>query len=220
MEQTVKCFFVVPNGFIRRSLRRYTSSELNPDKCPISKYYHNAQTVLDEIADVPHDRPYEWSKDDPRWPVACECGYQFKDNDQWQVFCDTLYRRTDTGGIISLKTPGAMYHATWLTGDYWVGPDGNALMVILPDGHAWHVDGRANNCDSPCKNCGQPYSVHHAGNAPCMKYDDVRPHKCWIRHGTVPHITVDKNGVTCGAGAGSIMTDKWHGFLRDGVLAP
>jgi hypothetical protein len=31
-------------------------------------------------------------------------------------------------------------------------------------------------------------------------------------------LTVDKNGDTCAAGAGSILTPAWHGFLRNGEL--
>jgi hypothetical protein len=43
-------------------------------------------------------------------------------------------------------------------------------------------------------------------------------HRCWVRHGNPPMITVDKNGPTCGAGAGSILSGNWHGFLRNGEL--
>lgn len=60
----------------------------------------------------------------------------------------------------------------------------------------WEVDGRASNCTK--------------------KDDNV--HKCWCRHGDAPNVTVDKNGNTCAAGAGSILVDGWHGFLRNGYL--
>lgn len=90
----------------------------------------------------------------------------------------------------------------------WNNDDGNHLIVVVPckwngsDGqvydskHFWDVDSRGSNCD--------------------MKQD--RLHRCWVRHGTIPNITVDKNGVTCGAGAGSILVEGWHGFLRNGIL--
>lgn len=92
---------------------------------------------------------------------------------------------------------GAMWNATWLNKcEGLTGPDGLSLHVRLPDGHEWNIDGRASNCD--------------------MKDDHV--HKCWVRHGVPPVLTVDKNGVTCHAGAGSIATDKYHGFLTDGYL--
>ena len=52
--------------------------------------------------------------------------------------------------------------------------------------------------------------------------DDTGPyglaHRCWCRHGEPPNITVDKNGPTCPAGAGSIQCNDWHGYLRNGEL--
>lgn len=82
---------------------------------------------------------------------------------------------------------------------YPTGADGLSLIIVCPDGHHWAVDGRASNCT--------------------MKDDNV--HRCWVRHGD-PRKTgglhVDKNGHTCAAGAGSILTDHWHGFLHRGYL--
>lgn len=79
----------------------------------------------------------------------------------------------------------------------WVhaGPDGHILIVNTPGGH-WIIDSRASNCTLP--------------------HDDE--HRCWVRHGEVPNITVDKNGLTCSAGAGSIQCGSYHGFLRNGKL--
>ena len=93
--------------------------------------------------------------------------------------------------------PGACWDAWWMP-DNWKGADGIALMVRLPDGHDWHVDSRSSNCTRP----------------------DDNVHKCWVRHGDPRecHVTVDKNGDTCAAGAGSIQSPTWHGFLRDGHL--
>jgi hypothetical protein len=73
--------------------------------------------------------------------------------------------------------------------------DGPALWVMTPGG-SWCVDSRASNCT-------QPYDYAH---------------RCWIRHGEPPSITVDKNGLTCQAGAGSIAVGSYHGFLRNGQL--
>lgn len=61
----------------------------------------------------------------------------------------------------------------------------------------------------------------------CDKKDD-RDHRCWIRHGTPPNITVNKDVInqpasaltTCNAGAGSIQTSNWHGMLQNGELNP
>lgn len=105
--------------------------------------------------------------------------------------------------------PGAMFYASWLEMEVdwflkressgpmhrWPGPDGRVLAVITPGG-TWIIDSRASNCTMP---------------------DDNR-HSCWVRHGEPPNVTVDKNGVTCQAGAGSIQSGDYHGFLRGGVL--
>lgn len=148
--------------------------------------------------------------DDPRWPTECEhgCGFRFAEDDQWQEWQEQLYWRTDTGGLRVLHPgapapdapsaePGACWDAWWMP-DNWKGPDGLALMVRLPDGHDWHVDSRASNCGRPD--------------------DDL--HACWVRHGDPREcrVTVDKDGDTCSAGAGSIASPNWHGFLRDGQL--
>lgn len=86
-----------------------------------------------------------------------------------------------------------MWDAWWYS---WKGADEKSLMVVTPDGWTWNIDGPASNCTMP----------------------DDREHRCWVRHGEAPEITVDKDGLTCGAGAGSIQTPKWHGFLRNGYL--
>ena len=76
-----------------------------------------------------------------------------------------------------------------------IGLDGQSVVVRTPGGF-WNIDSRASNCG--------------------RSEDDT--HRCWIRHGEIPNITVDKNGDTCNAGAGSISIGGYHGFLRDGYL--
>lgn len=120
-------------------------------------------------------------------------------------------RRLDTGEIVErdswggvmLRLPGAMF---WLDIEEKRADDrepgstifasGPQLYVILPDQSPWNIDSRARNCTLPAD------------------FD----HRCWIRHGTPPAITVDKNGPTCAAGAGSIQSGSWHGWLRGGEL--
>jgi hypothetical protein len=97
--------------------------------------------------------------------------------------------------------PGAMWYAPDGSYKSRLGPDGRFLMVRLPNGDIWRVDSRASNCTRPD--------------------DDV--HRCWVRHGEAPNITVDKNGDTCGCGhsIGSGWKDgayTYHGFLTNGVL--
>jgi hypothetical protein len=77
------------------------------------------------------------------------------------------------------------------------GSDSLVVTCVLPTLYHWVIDGRASNCDQK----------------------DDKAHRCWVRHGSVgDRLTVDKNGHTCGAGAGSIAVPGYHGFLRDGWL--
>lgn len=85
----------------------------------------------------------------------------------------------------------------WCSGR-WTNCDGRHLYAILPNGHEWDVDSRANNCDMP---------------------DDFT-HRCWVREGEPPLVTAGKSGHTCTAGGGSILAGDYHGFLRNGVFDP
>lgn len=120
--------------------------------------------------------------------------------------CKPIFRRLDTGEeIFNLRDhPGACYadkDGAWdsTSRTHKFGPDGRALVLILPDGFSWYIDSRASNCD--------------------MKTDN--DHRCWVRHGS-PELPetfhVDKNGLTCGAGAGSIDSKSWYGFCHNGEL--
>ncbi len=193
-------FFIHPTNQSRVSLRRYARS---PEPCP-GKGYHNAHAFLGVIDDTeiekgeienahPHDHPL--------WPVKCDhCEHMFDTEDQFQIFTEHLYRREGSDEDLSLrKLPiGACYNASWMA-DYpaYRGPDGRSLTVETPGG-TWHIDSRASNCTLPNDN----------------------EHKCWVRHGRPEDGTlhVDKNGLTCSAGAGSIMCGSYHGFLHHGQL--
>ncbi len=106
----------------------------------------------------------------------------------------SIWKRVDTGEEFSGKFPvGAMWF--YDEDGYPKGEDGRTLFVETPAG-SWLVDGRASNCN--------------------MLKDNV--HRCWCRHGHAPNITVDKNGNTCAAGAGSIAMGSYHGFLINGEL--
>ena len=195
----VRCFWLEPTAHVRVSLRRYASDS----KCPQRGGCHDARVPVDVREDlVDEDGVLRICRDeypdDPRWPDACACGYVFGDDDARQVFTDLLYRRADTGAVLALADapPGAMWDAVWWPDK---GPDGRCLMVRCPDGRDWMIDGRANNCTSP---------------------NDAE-HRCWVRTGEVPNITVGKSAPgqrTCSAGGGSIATQGYHGFLRDGAF--
>ena len=208
---SVKCFMVHETTRFRATLRRFTFSSVTD--CPgRPKCGHDASSaeigVLEgyrrpdgcwDLAEI--ERANTPPRDDPRWPTKCDaCDYRFASEDHWQLFTDHIYV-DDAGKEYSLRkpVPGMMWHSDW-GGEWMKGPDGKSLHVCCPDGHEWCIDARASNC---------------------TKKDDAGPfgkaHRCWCRHGTPPLVTVDKVGLTCAAGGGSIMSPRgYHGFLRAG----
>lgn len=200
----VRCFFLTPVEQVRHQLRRYSVTPC--PGMPGQYSYHNAMSAVIGMLTIPVPIPPKGCEPvapkvdplDPRWPVKCDCcEYVFTDEDPKQSWTERMMARSDGGPLTTLRDapPGAMWDAWWMS-DWWKGADGMCLNVRCPDGHDWCIDSRASNCTMPNDNA----------------------HKCWVRHGAPPDITVDKNGVTCAAGAGSIQTPKWHGFLRGGYL--
>jgi hypothetical protein len=219
----IKCCFLEATTIEEQRLRRYTN---NYGECPDinNNGLHQNWVKIGEIENdgrdeekrredhslgngVNHDvepgQIYPVSYDDPRWPSHCTCGFKFPDEVVRQYFPERMYRVQGTDTLVTLRNApaGAMWYATWLEKyDAYKGPDGRCLIVKLPNGNDWTIDSRASNCTLP--------------------NDTV--HKCWIRHGTPPNITVDKNGFTCAAGAGSILSGQgdrhYHGFLINGEL--
>ena len=200
----IKCFWLEPTDREKRYLRRYSSGS----KCSGPMSYHDAMNFLDEGHEEidPETRCWKDSgqtaadfKGHPLWPTHCTCGYEFQEADERQLFSSHIYRRADTGEEMTLREApdGAMWDAFWYPEESKTrGNDGRVIICRVPNGHDWTIDGKATNCTRP---------------------DDFT-HKCWIRHGEPPNLTVDKNGDTCGAGAGSVQTANWHGFLRGGEL--
>lgn len=215
----IKVFWIEPTDRERQWLRRFNFGKDRP--CAKSKYGCDAMFEIGE-ADILYtkDGYIDGTKskgriapppDDPRWPKACTgCGNPFGEKDEHQLHGKQIYVRPDTGERYILRDApiGACWDAWWVhqrkrgeeipaPGVGWlIGPDGRSLVVKCPDGHDWMIDSRASNCGSP--------------------NDDA--HHCWVRHGKPEDGTlhVDKAGKTCSAGAGSIATGKWHGFLHNG----
>jgi hypothetical protein len=198
----IKTFYLELSDSVRVSLRRFTFSA---DSACAERCGHDASVVIiDSIAkaDWPHATGADViANDDTRWPTSCaRCGYAFTGSDEFQVSNESLWRGAPDGRLYTLHDApvGATWNADWMTGDpHYCGADGRSLVVKTPGGD-WMVDSRASNCTLP--------------------NDDV--HKCWVRHGdpTTGDVHVDKNGVTCAAGAGSIMIGNYHGFLHHGFL--
>lgn len=192
----VPIMWIYPTGELQFSLRRYYFGENRKCTNPDNHGYCDARTIIGKIKrEDPKDVP---PRSDPRWPAHCACGYHFTDKDEWQPRYLTVYRNQPGTweGTLSEAPPGSVYDATWYPDTYKV--DGEYLVVVCPDGSKWEVSSRASNCDK--------------------KDDDL--HKCWVRHGRAQDGTlhVDKNGLTCNAGAGSIQTLQWHGFCSNGRL--
>lgn len=143
------------------------------------------------------------------WPVRDDPGITR------QLWCDTLYEGAPDKKLYTMRNfpVGAMWDADWLSDvAAYTGPDGISLHVRTPGGD-WCVDSQASNCDKPQD---QPVP-----DKPGWK-KFVRTHYCWVRHGDprTGNVHVDKNGNTCGAGAGSIIVGNFHGFLHNSYLAP
>lgn len=206
MAVNIKVFFISPTDRYEQKLRRGAGSEAS--RCAIGKPYSYC-TAHEIIAVIQADKHptsgmLDWPHDDPRWPKFCsQCKRSFTDADLWMVDHDRLYGNAE-GKLWTLRDApvGACWNAFWLADSAaWAGPDGRSLVVKCPNGETtwdWCIDQRASNCTLPD--------------------DDV--HKCWVRHGSPEEGTlhVDKNGHTCGAGAGSIALPNWHGFLHNGHL--
>lgn len=164
MSRSVECFLLERVDLARSSLRRYVDSATA--KCPLPHGYHDAKVVIADVEpfvsrfegsgydDVPHD--------DPRWPVACACGQAFAPGDHWQHNLDRLYRDPRDGKLYTTREApaGAMWFCDWYAKEQgYKGPDGRALVVKLPDGTEWLVDGPATNSKTPWSRTGEPPMV-------------------------------------------------------------
>lgn len=215
----IKVFWIEPTDRERQWLRRFNYGKDHP--CTKSTYGCDAMFDFGEAdilytaegyIDATSRRPKP-PRDDPRWPKACAgCGRPFGEKDEFQLHGKQIYVRPDTGERFTLRDApvGACWDAWWVHHrnrheekpapgvGASIGDDGLSLVVRCPDGHDWMIDSRASNCTLP--------------------KDDT--HHCWVRHGKPEDGTlhVDKSGHSCAAGAGSIQTPKWHGFLHNGFL--
>lgn len=202
---------------LRGGLRAYTQTAEDPDaRCPGPLGYHNALGPLHDVLDAGlvgivtkemqarHFGTVESALRDGRpFPMkcdACDHVFDYAGKIERQVWTERLYD-TPSGK----PEPGSAYWSDWMHNDdgscpIWDncgGPRGH-LFVILPNGDHWNAYGRAQNCT----------------------LKDDRLHRCWVLSGSLEggDLTASKNGLTCSAGAGSIASEGWHGFLVKGEL--
>lgn len=163
----VVCFLLEDLRAARYSLRRYAADGV----CPGGDGYHDARSgLIEERPELPGKEftgtnPPEIANDDPRWPASCACGYAFTEADARQVWADGLYRRVDTGAVVTWDTvpAGAVRDARWWAADAWT--------VKLPDGSDFMTHNKAGNC--ACY--GKPHDPAH---------------RCWTTTGSAPVFTV------------------------------
>lgn len=164
---------VVDADLVEVSLRRY-SSEACSEPFGYHNASVVIDVVSQQLTDGGYVEPGpSLDRSDPRWPSVCPCGYTFVSADEWQTNYEPMYKRQDTGevlGTIRTLPPGAIWDGWWMRGRRepfieereqettvevqetsgvrtvnWCGPDGLCLIVRLPNGHEWHIDGAASN---------------------------------------------------------------------------
>jgi len=171
---------------VRLHARRHVALTHVPRDCvlmPNGRHYHNADRVISDriCAD---DQEYALpDPQDPCWPRACTCGYEFTPDDASYYYAERLWR-TEDGRVYELADApvGSVWNAYWMpgVGELWHGPDEQCL-VIRTAGGDWWVDG--------------PSQV------------DITK-RGWARIGTAPTLSVEP-GVTVGGWRGRLI----NGYL-------
>lgn len=218
--QPIPIRFLREIGTVHR-LRRYWEDNHTCNRWS----YHNAfkelgrTYILDDYNSFGPESQYPTAD----YPTTCHyCGHEtVLANGRLQLFRQRLYVALDGTEVPHDEMlPGDLFfqraHAPAPGASYrhchsgWTNCDGMHLHCVLPEGTTWDIDSRCNNCTLP--------------------NDTV--HRCWIRHGDPERgfpsetdgtyqrsvIHVDKQGVTCAAGAGSIVVPGFHGFLHHGFI--
>lgn len=130
---------IVPDRY-ERQLRRYRAGSEN--NCPVHGY-HNATVQIGEVTERAGAAGDNYPHDDPRWPAACDCGYQFTPDDHWQRNDRRVVRLPDGSGFTwrgsfgSVAPPGTMVRADWYD-EFSRHPQGiESWLISLPDGGEW-----------------------------------------------------------------------------------
>lgn len=133
-----------PTDRFRRSLRRY-QTRLHGE-CP-AQGYHNASADIGDGAGECTAHGDSWPHDDPSWPTACPCGYEFVPDDVWQLNEDEIYRLPDGAEFVFRRSlgqcapAGTMIRAGWY--DEYAQRPGESWLIALPDGGDWITTQRA-----------------------------------------------------------------------------
>lgn len=194
----IALFIVQPTGRCRLSLRRFRHRD-QP-----AGHFHDASVVIDEDASVTPDRPdgtkpvtdHRVPHDDPRWPTACACGYEFAICDCGQPGCVA----EDSWQVNELDWhAGGGQRFAWGVGS-WDGPPGAVMRTLWRDvagrPPAWHI----------CLPNGTWWNTNDRSSG---DGNQIGPY--WDVTGTAPLITVSPSINDQGS-------RPWHGWIRNGEL--
>ncbi len=151
--------------------------------------YHNASVTVGEVLYDPRARVADdVPHSDPRWPRHCGCGYVFPEDGWWLHGADQLWAAV-SGGMKPFVLRDAPPGAMWYAD--WMAPN-----VVGPDGGCLVVQTAAGawTIDGPASSGGG-----------------------WTRTGTPPFVTAHPS-IRIGPGRGEGGGDRYHGWLRNGVL--
>lgn len=167
MPSRIQCFWLEDTDQVYVFYRRHGWSSAGKKSCGATRPgypggephvwdYHDASVIIEHARprtsnDAGHP-PSPMEMADLRWPKRCACGYEFQQEDAWQVSVTSLFKRADTGELVSLTGPkaapvGAMWNAKWMVGSgHNPKPlsDGRFLVVRTPAGD-WSIDGPSSN---------------------------------------------------------------------------
>lgn len=151
------CFLIEPTLRYQRYTRRYSKDCATTPACPYGSY-HNASEIIDVVTVESHEDVITYTdgtipeeiRKTAKFPSQCLCGYYFVAEDHWQYGFHLILRDERTGNeYTKLHAPvGAMWHAPWMLPfpEYnHAGDPKGPIVVRLPGGHDWIVDGPARN---------------------------------------------------------------------------
>lgn len=186
----IRCFFVVESTRITQELRRYSSDS----KCAASGYgYHNRSTRIEDLPST------------PKTYISGPPVEMYKDDPRWPKHCLCGYEfRPEDNWQVFVET----IYRREDTGEEWP-------LRALPPGAMydawWYRDGKGRDHKAGPDGMNLHVCLPPEGGLDYWHVDG--PSKDgghWTRSGTVPNITVSP----------SILTPRYHGHLRGGVLVP
>lgn len=198
MAKEIRCFMLEPTARVARWLRRYLSASLPEVRlCTGPMGTHNAMTRIEdgqviENSDGPRRSistdPMEWPHDDPRWPTRCEHCGYEFHENETRQLFYVRIYRTPEGQDVTI-------HGSPLTG-LMAAPPGSMFFADWYEDAGWKgPDGKSLCVMTP----GGIWPV----DGPSSNGGG------WTRTGTPPNTTANPS---------IVIADRYHGWLRDGVL--